>query len=234
MTSIINEFKVFNSCEENIRQKIKLFHVFESDFAICVTNDDKVYAFGEKDLFGKYLGYEEKYIDNNYVLINELCEVNIEKFFCFKYTIDFCLFAKSSDNTIFSSGGNKYGQLARRYKSDEYLKPKRIEYFDDKDIIDISLGSYCHCLALSSEGLVYGWGDNSKQQFDKSGDLQRFLSPILINSEFGVKKRVKHIHCFNNTSILVTFDGFVYVLNSKEWHLTHEISELSACQQNIL
>ena len=60
MNSILNEFKVFDSCPQSIKQNIKLFHVFESDFAICVTNDDKVYAFGNCIDIAKHIGYKEE------------------------------------------------------------------------------------------------------------------------------------------------------------------------------
>lgn len=41
--------------------------------------------------------------------------------------------------------------------------PKVIEALREKSIVDISLGSV-HCLALTSDGKVYGWGENDKGQ----------------------------------------------------------------------
>ena len=128
MTLIINEFKVFHLTPDNLKRNIKLFHVIKSNFAICVTNDHKVYAFGEKDLIQQYFGYEEINIDNNYVLISELCDQNIEQFYCF-----FWIFysPKVCDNKLFGSGSNDHGQLAKGYKSEqnEYLKSERIDFF---------------------------------------------------------------------------------------------------------
>ena len=236
MTSIINEFRVSHLFPKQIIQKIKLFHVFESDFAICVTNDDKVYAFGKNNLIQQYLGYKEEEIENDYVLISELCDQKIEQFFCF-FRI---LFAKSSNNKIFGSGFNSCGQLARGYKSVEYLKPKRIEFFDNKNIIDISSGQApggcCHCLALSSEGLVYGWGDNQFDQFDNTRDNQGFLIPVLINNKFGVEKRMKHIHSHFANSVMVSFNGFVYLLNpdKQKWNNLNYLSRLKGVQKIYL
>ena len=87
MSEILSEFKIFDTCPKSIKQNIKLFHAFKSDFAVCVTNDDKVYAFGYK-YFKKYLGYEVENIDNNYILISELCDKNIEKFYFFEFEYD--------------------------------------------------------------------------------------------------------------------------------------------------
>ena len=221
MSGILNEFKIFDTCPKSIKQNIKLFHAFKSDFAICVTNDDKVFAFGEK-YFKNYFGYEVEYIDNNYVLISELCDKNIEQFYFSNNRMNF-LYARASNGRIFGSSWNKYG---RGFNKVQYPKPKIIEIFNDKSIVDISFGEW-HCLALTNEGLVYGWGDNSEQQFDNSGDLKKFHPPVLINSEFGVNERVKHIYCYEFTSFMVSIEGYVYILNSNLWSRTYNISELS-------
>ena len=118
MTSIINEFIIFDKLNEKIKQNIKLFYV-NLNFAVCVTNDDKVYAFAPKNF-----GYEN--IDNNFVLISELCDQNIQQFFYFNEFI----FTKSGDHKIFGSGRNSHGQLARGHKSEklEIFKPEIIAF----------------------------------------------------------------------------------------------------------
>ena len=223
MTSIINEFKIFDTFPQDIKENIKIFLVKERNqiknkknkFVICVTNDDKVFAFGEINDYSEPFAKLWEGFDNNYVLIIELCNQNIEQFFYFENY----LFAKSSDNKIF-------GNLLFYDDFCDYLKPKRIEFFNDKNIIDISCG-ISHGLALSKEGLVYGWGEINEKGFNMLEYLQGFSSPILLNTVFGVEKRVKHIHCSDYTSVLVSFEGFVYILNPKECHLKYKITELS-------
>ena len=216
MSSILDVFRIFDPCPQHIKQNIKVFYVKVYDrqdfyLAICVTNDDKVYAFGDIE---NYFMSENKNFDNNCVLINELCDQNIEQFFCFFK----CFFARNVDHKIFCSGNNRRGQLTSENKLGVCLSPKRIMFFDNKNIIDISSG-FVHCLALSNDGQVYGWGDNSEHQFDKSENKKKYLKPVLIDSEF--------IECCGNSSILVNFDGFVYILNPNEWQLKYKITELS-------
>ena len=55
---MVNEFYYLNLCPKFIKQNIKLFHVYENDFGICVTNYDKVYSFGGYHSINGYLGYE--------------------------------------------------------------------------------------------------------------------------------------------------------------------------------
>ncbi|CAG2174599.1 unnamed protein product [Oppiella nova] len=75
-------------------------------------------------------------------------------------------------------GYNIWGQLGRGVTPEEdYSKPKRISYFDDKDVQQISCG-FQHSLALTSSGQVYGWGRNWEGQIGLGG--------------FGTVLRVKH------------------------------------------
>ena len=61
MSSILNHFNIFRDFPKELKQNIKLFHVFieYENVVYCVTNDNKVYGFGK--LIYYYLGYNEKY-----------------------------------------------------------------------------------------------------------------------------------------------------------------------------
>ena len=76
-------------------------------------------------------------------------------------------------NDIYSWGRNYWGQLGRGIESGmlECLKPEYNKYLADKNIIDISV-QIDHCLALSSDGQVYGWGDNHHGQINNSNQKQ--------------------------------------------------------------
>ena len=67
------------------------------------------------------------------------------------------MFAITETNEIYSWGLNERGQLGPVFQGRECLTPERVEFFSDKNIIQISCGKY-NCLALSSKGEIYGWG----------------------------------------------------------------------------
>ena len=117
MSSFVNNFRQFRNFPKYLKQNIKLFHVFSYDFAYCVTNDDKVYGFG--DNICKYLGYNESNDYKSYVLIQELCDKNIEEFFGYSDVY----FARSQTNVIYSWGWNELGQLSRSITNELYLQP---------------------------------------------------------------------------------------------------------------
>src|SRR5689334_23157510 len=106
MSSILNNFRVFNCFPQHFKRNNKLFHVFDSypDYTgYCVTNDDKVYGLGEK--IGYYFGYNKSNDNKSYVLIEELCDKQIEVFFGYINVF----FARSETKEIYSWGLNEYG-----------------------------------------------------------------------------------------------------------------------------
>ena len=180
--------------------------MLENDIAYCVTEDDIVYGFGEID-------YKTEKGDNyssNFVILKELCERNIEEFFNGNH----CMFARSTHGHIYSWGWNDFGQLCRGTDTRELLRPKRIPYFDDKIIVQISTGfCYYHCLALSSEGQVYGWGDNCLRQLINIKAIA-ILNPILMPI---IDERIKSIHCTDDNFHYLTYHGKLFCNKSGKY-----------------
>src|SRR5689334_170767 len=123
MSSILDNFRDFHYFPQHLKRNIKLFHVFNRNMGYCVTNDDKVYGFGEN--IRKYLGYNESNDNKNYVLIKELCDKQIEVFFGYRF---YTFFARSETNEIYSWGHNRYGQLCRGFECDNRLKPEKSDF----------------------------------------------------------------------------------------------------------
>ena len=119
MSEFLDYFPVFRYFPQHLKKDIKLLHVFDNNITYCVTNNDEVYCIGKN--VRKYLGYNESNDNNKYVLIQELCDKQIDGFFggdkksC--EFIDSCyFFARSETNAIYSWGCNFKGQLARGYQ----------------------------------------------------------------------------------------------------------------------
>ena len=75
------------------------------------------------------------------------------------------LIARYSPN-VFSRGKGDNYRLG--HGTEEHVRlPKQIERFNGKKVKDISVGSM-HCLAVTEEGEVYGWGRNEQGQL---GDM---------------------------------------------------------------
>ena len=68
-----------------------------------------------------------------------------------------CL-ALSECGNVYAWGYGKYGQIGNNNK-DNQLTPFKIPSFNSIKIKSISCGAY-HCLALSLNGDIYGWGRN--------------------------------------------------------------------------
>ena len=67
---------------------------------------------------------------------------------------------------VFSRGKGDNYRLG--HGTEEHVRlPKQIERFNGKKVKDISVGSM-HCLAVTEDGEVYGWGRNEQGQL---GDM---------------------------------------------------------------
>ena len=203
-----------------VKKEIKAFHIFDDQKGynvLFITSDDKVFGFGS-NCFG-CCGLGHNSVVNEPQIIPELCHKNIKQFFI---GYDFVL-AQSFDNHLYGWGKNNCGQLGRGYIGDdtECLKPDNVE--SNKLFIEISCGSQ-HCLALGSNGLVYGWGANNYGQVGCGKDKDNKISKPIRLEKFG-RNSIKHIYCSFGQSYALTFDGLVYSWGLNDWcSLGHELS----------
>ena len=205
MSELLNRFEIFSNISEKIKQKIKLFHVFNDFYgnknALFITSDDKVFGFGYNTFGCCGLGHNS--VVNEPQIIPELCHKNIQQFFIGGTFI----LGLRSDKQVYGWGHNSHGQLGRgHFSSTDYLKPKIITF--SESVIQLSNGR-ANSLALTEEGRVYGWGSNEFGQIGcGKGKGDKITSPLHLDifPQFSVKT----IHCFDNQSYVVTTDGLVY------------------------
>ena len=105
-----------------------------------------------------------------------------------------------------------------------YVRPRRITFFDDKNIVFIS-SIVANYFALSSDGLVYKFSDDNWIR-DSPPD------PILLDHNYGIDKRIKWISTSQQFSIAMSTDGTLYSLSNSLADLTlkkepHEMSMVS-------
>ena len=196
-----------------MKQRIKIIHVFNDNNGkniLFITSDDKVFGFGSNGFGCCGLGHNS--VVNEPQIIPELCHKNIQQFFISE--IRSFLFCLTRDKHVYGWGCNDQGQLGREYdhmttlnSSKYFFKPKIIEFSSER-VEELSCGAN-HCLALTEEGKVYGWGSNEYGQIGcGKGKGDKITSPLhlAIFPQFSVKK----IHCFGDQSFVLTTDGLVY------------------------
>ena len=160
MSSILDEFPIFRNVEQNIKREIKLFYVKKAQVIECkvgffVTKDDQVYGVGLEAMrhyFGIDFNSDEFGEKSDLELMHELCDKNICEFY-----IDYSIknyFALSLNSEIYAWSYNYKKNKVLDESMVNYMKPKRIDFFNDKKIVKISVFSL-HCFALSLNGTVY-------------------------------------------------------------------------------
>ena len=125
---IVNKFNVFSGITEDLKERIKLFHVFDESFGqksvLFVTNDDKVFAFGSNE-WGK-CGSGDSYPINTPQEIPELRGHKIKKFFIGE---NFVL-AINQQNDVYGWGYNYSGEIGIGKTSpylSHYVSPVHID-----------------------------------------------------------------------------------------------------------
>ncbi|GIY42325.1 e3 ubiquitin-protein ligase HERC2 [Caerostris extrusa] len=124
-------------------------------------------------------------------IIEKLSDIHIKRVYS---GVDICIaLAQNGDVYTWGKGDN----IRLGHSSDEYSRfPKLVESLSSKKVVDIAVGN-CHCVAVTEEGDVYGWGLND------NGQLGDFTSsePSVIASFRG-----KNDNILNNIAIVWSFD----------------------------
>ena len=83
--------------------------------------------------------------------------------------------------TVLHRGFGESYQLGHGDK--EHVRtPKLIQALEDHTVTDVSIGMQ-HCMALTSEGMVFAWGKNSAGEVNGSDDI--VSEPVLIEEVSG-------------------------------------------------
>lgn len=120
--------------------------------------------------------------------------------------LDFCLFLDDS-GVVYSIGENEFGQLGLGHRQKSFRIQMVKSLVDGKEIVKSVAVGENHCLALTSAGKVFGWGNNSWFQitlksrncrlwFQKPKDVTPELKPD-INTKL-------QVHCGRHSSYVFT------------------------------
>ncbi|KAK3089327.1 hypothetical protein FSP39_002760 [Pinctada imbricata] len=72
----------------------------------------------------------------------------------------------TQDGAMYSCGNNDYGQLGQKNSSSTTTRFEKVESLTNMTVTQVVVGAN-HCLALTSAGEVFSWGDNSKGQLGR-------------------------------------------------------------------
>ena len=214
MTDLLSKFDICSQIYDNLKTKIKLFHVFNTYSngrnILFITTEDKVYSYGDN----KYgvCGFAHS---NAVMVPTEVIELSGKKVKRFHHGKTF-VFAMTNEDQIYSWGDNSNGQLARGYglDGDTYLKPDIIAFHLNVKLAQITCGRD-HVLALTTDGRVFGWGGNNY------GQVSSLLpSPVnWLNISCLSFPTIQTIYGVYNQSFAITSKGEVYCWGHNYEHM---------------
>jgi alpha-tubulin suppressor-like RCC1 family protein len=116
--------------------------------------------------------------------------------------------ALTTDGKIFSWGDNTFGQLGDGTTTQRTI-PVFCGAIGGKTVAAIAAGGN-HCLALTTDGLVYSWGYNGYGQLGDGTTAQR-TTPVAVNTSGALSgKTVVSIAAGSGYSLALTSDGKVF------------------------
>lgn len=127
----------------------------------------------------------------------------------------------TDEGIVYSWGQSNFsGQLGREAKEKECEKPTMISELSKEIVVQVACGKY-HCLALTEDGKLFGWGQNRAGQVGKDDyDFAPSASsssdvpvpyPINVKDPDGTVHFVKACACGPESSACSTTDGQVFV-----------------------
>ena len=194
--------------DKNMRNSIRLIRVFgrpissskaRANKVIFITNEDKVYVFGNNSDGSLGLESDQSFIKN--ATLNE--GLSGQQLVDIAPGLQHCI-GLTSSGQCYSWGQNTYGQLGIG-NTKETKRPHLIKTLSDLTVTQISCGSY-HSMALTSDGKVFIWGDNK--------------CDLLLNTSHKIIKRpakveinqiIVSISCGVSHSMALSVSGMVYV-----------------------
>ncbi len=212
MSNLIRNYNILNFIHEESLEIIKFLYIFgeRGRKILIVDKNDYVYYInaGKKGFNDK----NSKKINLSSFIIEQLCGININKFFNgFRHIV-----ALTDDGKLYSWGDDTFGQRGERtydYSNSPNLKRpnnaheiERINNFEDAVVKDISCGYY-HNLALMNNGDVYAWGRNNCGQIGIGIGVEMQSTPIKL--ELSKYSSIKQIACGFHHSLALTENGEV-------------------------
>ncbi|KAI4336459.1 hypothetical protein L6164_014983 [Bauhinia variegata] len=170
-----------------------------AEHSAAVTEYGELYGWG----WGRYgnLGLGDR---NDRLIPERVSSINGDKMVVvscgWRHTI-----SVSSSGGLYTYGWSKYGQLGHG-DFEDHLVPHKLQALSDKFISQIS-GGWRHSMALTSCGLLYGWGWNKFGQVGV-GDNVDHCSPVQV--KFPHEQKVAQISCGWRHTIAVTEKQNVY------------------------
>ncbi|XP_076674441.1 uncharacterized protein LOC143372273 [Andrena cerasifolii] len=113
------------------------------------------------------------------------------------------------DKMVYALGRNKDGGFGLG-ETQCLFTPRKVDILCEKSIKTFAHGSSSHVLALTDDGKVYSWGNNSQYQLGNKADNTNFsATPALVQGNLS-HTFVVDIACGHFHSLALTGDGQVY------------------------
>ncbi|XP_055343314.1 RCC1 and BTB domain-containing protein 1-like [Paramacrobiotus metropolitanus] len=200
----VEKWSIFNLLTADVRARIRLFAVLgaNGNEAIFITDDDEAFGFGTN--YSYCLGYGDYGATLEPRRIDALCGQKVK---AFSYGASPHVMAITGEGAVYAWGHNGHSQLGNGTQSLSNVPVLSGAGSGMRNVVRVACGSF-HTLALTAEGEVFAWGQNSCGQIG-SGCLANQAHPRKVTACIGPFKAVD-IACSQSSSFAVLENGEIY------------------------
>jgi len=166
------------------------FHVFLIDLK------SNYFACGSNEYFNLFLGHKRNQLSPAPI---KIFKKRIKKIFAGNGNSFFL----DNDNFLFAIGRGEFGQLG--FEPDEETSSETLIMCPSGRFTNLNIGGY-HCLASTSTGKLFSFGDNRKGQLAIGKNLENSYVPL----EIKIPEEFASFWCGMQQSFLLSISGHVY------------------------
>lgn len=205
-----NKFTPISVSQSNLNGKSLKTISTGSYHSLILTNDGLIFTFGD-NTYGQLgtgssgaLAFSSMPVQVNNSIFNGKSIVTVAGG-------EYHSIALANDGTLYSWGNNYYGQLGNGTNTNSSI-PVTVStsgILNGKKIVAIAAGEY-HNLALSSDGLVYAWGNNYYGQLGNGTNTNSNIPVAVSTSGVLNGKKIVAIAAGSYHSLALASDGTLY------------------------
>jgi alpha-tubulin suppressor-like RCC1 family protein len=121
----------------------------------------------------------------------------------------------TAQGTVWAFGDNTFGSVGTGDNKYVHYFPQKVGALQSKQVIGVAAGAY-HSLAVTDQGEVYAWGDNSEGQLGISNHTaQEIWRPAKVSMDhIGPNTTIVQVAAGHSHSLALTSDGIVLAWGS--------------------
>lgn len=201
----------------------KISQVYRGQSHMLARNDkNEIFCWGNNNCGQLGIGIHKKFVIYKAQINEALSQKSIVEISCGSNHS----MGLSTNGEVYSWGANDHGQVGCSSPNKFHSKPVKLTFFRNMVIKAICCGSN-HSVAMTSFGVMYGWGDNGYGQLGIGSDDDLINTPTQVDLSELSSLRVDKIICSKFSTYFLMNDKTIYFYGTTDQEDSADLNKLS-------